>query len=66
MCHNNLFEKFQSGFRALHDTKTAVLKATNEPLLAADRGESAIWILLALSAASDTVDRAFLIDRLRT
>lgn len=66
MCHNNIFEKFQSGFRVLHSTETVLLKVTNDLLLATDREESAVLILLDLSAAFDTVDHAILIDRLKT
>lgn len=45
MVSNNIFEKFQSGFRALHSTETALLKVSNDLHLAADTGESAILIL---------------------
>ncbi len=65
MCHNNIFEKFQSGVRALHSTETALLKVTNDLLLAANRGARAILILLGLSVAFDIVDYAILTDRLK-
>ena len=65
MSQNNLFEKFQSGFRALHSTETAILKVTNDLLLTTDRGESAILIILDLSAAFDTIDHTILINCLK-
>ena len=66
MSHNNIFEKFQSGFRASCSTETALLKVTNNLLLVAEMGGSAILILLDLSAAFGTVDHAILLDRLKT
>lgn len=56
MAHNNLFEKFQSGLRALHSTETALLKVTDSLILTADRGESTILFLFDLSAGFDTID----------
>lgn len=61
MSHNNIFEKFQSGLRALLSTKYA-LKVTNNLLLAVDRGGSMILILLDLFTAFNTVDYAILLD----
>lgn len=61
MSHNNIFEKFQSGLRALLSTEYA-LKVTNNLLLAVDRGGSMILILLDLFTAFNTVDYAILLD----
>lgn len=58
----NVLERFQSGFKALHSTETALLKVLNDLLLTTDSGDSAV--LLVLTAAFDTVDRRHLISRL--
>ncbi len=62
--NNSVLEVFQSGFRALHSTESALLKVHNDILLTLDSGASAILVLLDLSAAFDTVDHNILISRL--
>lgn len=65
LCSNHIYETFQSGFRKLHNTESALIKVLNDILLATDSGNAVALILLDLSSAFDLVNHNILISRLK-
>ena len=61
---NCLYGVFQSAYRQLHSTETALLRVQNDILQAVDSCGGAILVLLDLSAAFDTFDHEKLIRTL--
>lgn len=59
----NILDAFQSGFKCLHSTESALLNVTNDILLSMDSG-SPVVLVLHLSAAFDTIDHNILLNRL--
>ena len=53
---HHLYEVFQSAYRQLHSTETALLRVQNDLLRAVDTHGGAILVLLDLSATFDTID----------
>ena len=50
----------QSGYRAFHSTKTALLKIQNDIGISMDKGTAVGLVLLDLSTAFDTIDHSIL------
>ena len=61
----NIHEQMQSAYRKYHSIETALLRVHNDVLEAIDQRECVFLLLLNLSAASDTVDHAILLQRLQ-
>ena len=62
---NNLHNVTQSAYRKYHSTETALLRVHNDLVSALDQKRMTILILLALSAAFDTIDHDILLRRLK-
>ena len=62
---NEILNKFQSGFRPLHSTVTALLDATNDWYLNIDDGQINAVLFLDLKKAFDTVDHTILLKKLK-
>ena len=63
---NDLGELYQSAYKKMHSTETALLKMQNDILRAIDQHKTVALLLLDLSAAFDTVDHAILLHRLQS
>lgn len=61
---NAVIDMFQWGFRSLHSTESALLKAFDYILFAVDSGKVVILTLLNLTAAFDTTDHGILLQHL--
>ena len=61
---NRLYPKFQSAYRKLHGTESALLRVHHDIIQHIDRGNCVALVLLDLSAAFDTIDHALLLTTL--
>ena len=55
---------YQSAFRKLHSTETALIRVHNDIVIASEQKRPVILLLLDLSTAFDTVDHCILLSRL--
>ena len=64
MSENNLHEIYQSAYKKMHSTETALIRIQNDILRALDDKKCVLLILLDLSSAFDTIDHTVLLSRL--
>ena len=61
-----LFPELPSAYRQHHSSETALLKVKNDLLMAMDKGQVTLLVLLDLSSAIDTVEHEILLERLKS
>ena len=61
---NNLFYRYQFGFKENHSTNMALIMLVDQILSALDKGEVVIGVFLDLKKAFDTVDHEILLGKL--
>ena len=66
LSEHDLYPLLQSAYRRGHSTETALLKIYNDILMAMNRQEVVLLVLLDLSAAFDTVEHSVLLSHLST
>ena len=62
---NDLFCHLQSGYRKHHSCETAITRIHNDLLIMIDKKENVVLLLLDLSAAFDTINHEFLLQKLK-
>ena len=62
---NSLLEEYQSAYRALHSTETALLRVNHDIASALDKNYVVLFAMLDLSAAFDTIDQEQLVHVLQ-
>ena len=61
---NDLLNRYQSAYRPMHSTETALLKVQNDLLRNLDDGKTTVLVLLDPSVAFDTLDHSGVISLL--